>query len=100
MGYVYYGGKGLLAVPTSLVNNNNKTGSDARPYFLCIHCGTYNACRCKIVGPTFGFWVGVLMAIVCYPASLFCGCCATEVGKKVLRTPVDINESISRAIPF
>ncbi|EZF11924.1 hypothetical protein H112_06987 [Trichophyton rubrum D6] len=71
-----------------------------QPYFLCIQCGTDNACRCKIVGRTLGFWAAVLAAIVCYPAALFCGCCATEMGKKVQGTPVDINQSISRAIPF
>ncbi|ROW01428.1 hypothetical protein VPNG_07601 [Cytospora leucostoma] len=32
--------------------------------------------------PTIGFAVGVVLAVVCWPLSLFCGCWATETGKK------------------
>ncbi|KAF7896278.1 hypothetical protein EAF00_006292 [Botryotinia globosa] len=73
--------------------------------FVCIQCGTdQNPCHVKIVGPTLGFGVGVLSALVCWPASLFVGCCATEVGKnaqiRMLGAPVDINGQVSNAIPF
>ncbi|KAF7905274.1 uncharacterized protein EAF01_005795 [Botrytis porri] len=69
--------------------------------FVCIQCGTdQNPCHVKVVGPTLGFGVGVLSALVCWPASLFVGCCATEVGKKMLGAPVDINGQVSNAIPF
>ncbi|KAF2502653.1 hypothetical protein BU16DRAFT_16508 [Lophium mytilinum] len=50
---------------------------------VCFQCGTdQNPCHCKVVGPTIGFAVTVVMAVVCWPASLFCCCCATETGKQ------------------
>jgi len=68
---------------------------------LCIQCGTdQNPCHCKIIGPTIGFGVAIVMAIVCWPASLFCGCCATETGKKMLGAPVDVSGQVSNSIPF
>ncbi|KAF5869675.1 uncharacterized protein Bfra_010872 [Botrytis fragariae] len=94
--------------------------------FVCIQCGTdQNPCHVKIVGPTLGFGVGVLSALVCWPASLFVGCCATELlvlphpsithlsqanvemmttnnsaHIRMLGAPVDINGQVSNAIPF
>ncbi|PQE14949.1 hypothetical protein CJF32_00002500 [Rutstroemia sp. NJR-2017a WRK4] len=68
--------------------------------FFCIQCGTdQNPCHIKVVGPTLGFAVGLASApnakksqmltnpsqIVCWPASIFVGCCATETGKKCTR---------------
>lgn len=41
-----------------------------------------NPCHCKVVGPTIGFGVAVVMAVVCWPASILCGCCLTDAGKK------------------
>ncbi|KAL1961245.1 hypothetical protein VTO42DRAFT_3191 [Malbranchea cinnamomea] len=67
---------------------------------FCFQCGTDTPCRCKVVGPTLGFYLGIVTAIVCYPASLFCGCCATKTGSRVLGFPVDVNNAVSRAIPF
>ncbi|OCK85188.1 hypothetical protein K432DRAFT_287323 [Lepidopterella palustris CBS 459.81] len=68
---------------------------------ICFQCGTdQNPCHCKVVGPTIGFGVTVVMAVFCWPAALFCGCCATDVGKAVLAAPVDTGNSISNAIPF
>ncbi|KAL5371249.1 hypothetical protein DPSP01_014401 [Paraphaeosphaeria sporulosa] len=68
---------------------------------VCFQCGTdQNPCHCKVVGPTIGFLVTVGMAIVCWPASLLCCCCATDTGKKVLALPVDTGNSISNAIPI
>ncbi|EMC92390.1 hypothetical protein BAUCODRAFT_38442 [Baudoinia panamericana UAMH 10762] len=50
---------------------------------VCIQCGTdQNPCHIKVVGPTAGFIVAVCLAVVCWPAAIFCGCCATETGKK------------------
>ncbi|APA12359.1 hypothetical protein MFRU_016g01170 [Monilinia fructicola] len=69
--------------------------------WVCIQCGTdQNPCHVKVVGPTLGFGIGVLSALVCWPASIFVGCCATETGKKMLGAPVDINGQVSNAIPF
>ncbi|KAF2816744.1 uncharacterized protein BDZ99DRAFT_609 [Mytilinidion resinicola] len=68
---------------------------------VCFQCGTdQNPCHCKVVGPTLGFAVTVVMAVVCWPASLFCGCCATETGKHVLAAPADTGNAVSNAIPF
>ncbi|KAF1818641.1 uncharacterized protein K489DRAFT_384557 [Dissoconium aciculare CBS 342.82] len=68
---------------------------------ICIQCGTnQNPCHVKIVGPTLGFVVGVCLAVVCWPAALLCGCCATEAGKKTLGFPADSSGAISDAIPF
>ncbi|KAF2458724.1 hypothetical protein BDY21DRAFT_284039 [Lineolata rhizophorae] len=66
---------------------------------FCIQCGTDNACRCKIVGPTIGFGVGVLAAIVCWPLSLCCCCCATDAGKRLLATPADMSNAVADAFP-
>ncbi|GAB7345797.1 hypothetical protein MBLNU457_4059t1 [Dothideomycetes sp. NU457] len=68
---------------------------------ICFQCGTdQNPCHCKVVGPTIGFCATIVLAVVCWPASIFCGCCATETGKKMLATPVDASGAISNAIPF
>ncbi|CAG5156525.1 uncharacterized protein ALTATR162_LOCUS4322 [Alternaria atra] len=68
---------------------------------VCFQCGTdQNPCHCKVIGPTIGFVVTVGMAIVCWPASLLCCCCATDTGKSVLALPVDTGNSISNAIPI
>lgn len=102
---------------------------------ICIQCGTgkhsiprggqrayltstdQNPCHVKVVGPTLGFILGVGMAIVCWPAALFCGCCATEAGKKfakvnvescvdayqlfrTLGLPADTSRDVGNAIPF
>ncbi|PVH76215.1 hypothetical protein DL98DRAFT_562071 [Cadophora sp. DSE1049] len=69
--------------------------------WVCIQCGTdQNPCHCKVVGPTFGFITGVLLVVVCWPASLFCGCCASERGKKMLGAPVEISGKLSNSIPI
>lgn len=50
---------------------------------ICFQCGTdQNPCHCKVVGPTIGFGVAVVLAVICYPTSIFFGCGATETGKK------------------
>ncbi|KAF2020234.1 hypothetical protein BU24DRAFT_419789 [Aaosphaeria arxii CBS 175.79] len=68
---------------------------------VCFQCGTdQNPCHCKVVGPTLGFIVTVCAAIVCWPASLLCCCCATDAGKSVLAAPVDMGNSVNRAIPI
>ncbi|KAF2249694.1 hypothetical protein BU26DRAFT_482361 [Trematosphaeria pertusa] len=76
--------------------------SDCIPLpIICFQCGTdQNPCRCKVVGPTLGFGVTVIMAIVCWPASLLCCCCATDAGKKVLALPVDAGNAVSNSIPI
>ncbi|KAL5338655.1 hypothetical protein BJX70DRAFT_398405 [Aspergillus crustosus] len=68
---------------------------------LCFQCGTdQNPCRCKVVGPTLGFFVTIVAAVICYPASLFCGCCCTKTGKDMLAYPVKLNGQVSNAIPI
>ncbi|TVY65627.1 hypothetical protein LSUE1_G006938 [Lachnellula suecica] len=68
---------------------------------ICFQCGTdQNPCHCKVVGPTLGFLTAVVLAVVCWPASLFCGCCASEQGKKMLGAPVEISGEVSNAIPI
>ncbi|KAJ9191152.1 hypothetical protein DTO166G4_4838 [Paecilomyces variotii] len=68
---------------------------------ICFQCGTdQNPCHCKVVGPTCGFIACVLAAIVCWPASLFCGCCATQTGNDMLGFPVKLNAEVSNTIPF
>ncbi|KMQ41763.1 hypothetical protein HL42_7567 [Trichophyton rubrum] len=60
---------------------------------VCFQCGTdQNPCRC--------FAVGIISAIICYPASLFCGCWGTEAGKRMLARPVEWNAEVSQVIPF
>ncbi|KAH9830692.1 hypothetical protein Tdes44962_MAKER09003 [Teratosphaeria destructans] len=59
-----------------------------------------NPCHVKVVGPTLGFVTGVVLAVVCWPASIFCGCCATEAGKKMLGAPADTSGQVSNCIPF
>ncbi|KAF8862441.1 hypothetical protein BDZ45DRAFT_585563 [Acephala macrosclerotiorum] len=69
--------------------------------WVCFQCGTdQNPCHCKGVGPTLGFGVAIALAVVCWPASLFCGCCATERGKKMLGAPVEFSGKVSNAIPI
>ncbi|KAF2718784.1 hypothetical protein K431DRAFT_305795 [Polychaeton citri CBS 116435] len=68
---------------------------------ICIQCGTdQNPCHVKVVGPTLGFIIGIILAIICWPASIFCGCCCTEAGKKTLGYPADTSQAVSNAIPF
>ncbi|KAL1590297.1 hypothetical protein WHR41_01231 [Cladosporium halotolerans] len=68
---------------------------------VCIQCGTnQNPCHVKVVGPTLGFILGILLAIICWPAAIFCGCCVSEAGKKMLAYPADTSGRISNAIPF
>ncbi|KAL4915276.1 hypothetical protein BDW62DRAFT_188667 [Aspergillus aurantiobrunneus] len=68
---------------------------------ICFQCGTdQNPCRCKVFGPTIGFVVTVVAAVVCYPASIFCGACCTKTGKDVLAYPVKLNGKVSNAIPI
>ncbi|KAJ4396369.1 hypothetical protein N0V93_000588 [Gnomoniopsis smithogilvyi] len=52
---------------------------------VCIQCGpgVNNPCHFKIVGPTIGFAIAVLLAIICWPLSIFFCCCGTETGKSV-----------------
>ncbi|EEQ30634.1 conserved hypothetical protein [Microsporum canis CBS 113480] len=38
--------------------------------------------------------------IICYPASIFCGCWGTEKGKRMLSRPVEWNAEVSQVIPF
>lgn len=41
---------------------------------ICIQCGTnQNPCHCKIVGPTIGFGVAVVMAVSEIPFTLLSG---------------------------
>ncbi|KAL3475006.1 hypothetical protein BJX99DRAFT_230349 [Aspergillus californicus] len=73
------------------------------PFFfpICFQCGTdQNPCRCKVVGPTLGFVATVVAAVVCYPASIFCGCCCTKTGKDMLAYPVKLNGQVSNCIPI
>ncbi|KAF2138584.1 uncharacterized protein K452DRAFT_234248 [Aplosporella prunicola CBS 121167] len=68
---------------------------------VCFQCGTdQNPCHCKVVGPTIGFGVAVVLAVVCWPASLLCGCCLTDAGKKMLAAPADTSGAVSNAIPI
>ncbi|PLB53030.1 hypothetical protein P170DRAFT_434756 [Aspergillus steynii IBT 23096] len=68
---------------------------------LCFQCGTdQNPCRCKVVGPTLGFCVTVVAAVICYPASIFCGCCLTQKGKDCLGYPVKLNQKVANCIPI
>ncbi|TVY22257.1 hypothetical protein LHYA1_G009038 [Lachnellula hyalina] len=68
---------------------------------ICFQCGTdQNPCHCKVIGPTLGFFSTVVLAIVCWPASLFCGCGMTETGKKMLGAPVQLSGKINNAIPI
>ncbi|RDI77840.1 COP9 signalosome complex subunit 1 [Venturia inaequalis] len=69
--------------------------------WVCFQCGTdQNPCHCNVVGPTIGFGCAVVLAVFCWPAALFCGCCASETGKKMLAAPVDISGRISNSIPI
>ncbi|PSK58604.1 hypothetical protein C1H76_6882 [Elsinoe australis] len=68
---------------------------------VCFQCGTdQNPCHCKVVGPTLGFVVAVGMAIFCWPASILCGCCITDTGKKMLAAPADTSAAVSNCIPI
>ncbi|KAL1995081.1 hypothetical protein VTN49DRAFT_1268 [Thermomyces lanuginosus] len=68
---------------------------------ICFQCGTnQNPCRCKVVGPTAGFVACILAAVVCWPASIFCGCWATKKGSDMLGYPVKLNGQITDTIPI
>ncbi|BDD56824.1 hypothetical protein MAP00_002242 [Monascus purpureus] len=68
---------------------------------ICFQLGTtQNPCRCKVVGPTLGFVLFIVSAVVCWPASLFCGCWATKTGTDVLGYPAKLNGEVSQGIPF
>ncbi|KAL1988141.1 hypothetical protein VTN96DRAFT_671 [Rasamsonia emersonii] len=68
---------------------------------ICFQFGTdQNPCRCKVVGPTLGFFTFLLAGIICWPASIFCGCWATKTGSELLAYPVRLNGEISNFIPI
>ncbi|KAJ5728390.1 hypothetical protein N7493_004720, partial [Penicillium malachiteum] len=57
------------------------------PFFpifpICFQCGTdQNPCHCKVVGPTLGFCSTIVAAVICWPASIFCGCGCTQTGRE------------------
>ncbi|KFY33832.1 hypothetical protein V494_07282 [Pseudogymnoascus sp. VKM F-4513 (FW-928)] len=59
-----------------------------------------NPCHIKIVGPCLAIPVVVVLAVVCWPASLFCGCCTTERGTRTAMLPNKTYGDIVNAIPI
>lgn len=71
------------------------------PPVLCIQCGTnQNPCGCKVVGPTLGFLVGAVSAIVAYPAGAVTWCVSKNGGRRLFATPARIMYATNMAIPI
>ena len=46
--------------------------------FACIQVGTDNACRCKVLGLTLDFIIGLVSACICWPLGALSNCCCLE----------------------
>jgi hypothetical protein len=68
---------------------------------ICFQCGnTDNPCRCKVVGPTLGFVVAALSAILFYPAGLVTYACDRKQSRALFSAPAQIQGKMSSGIPF
>ena len=68
--------------------------------FACVQVGTDNPCRCKVLGPTVGFVVGALSAVICWPLGALSYCCNRPFADKSFGTPVGVFNSIANAAPI
>jgi hypothetical protein len=68
---------------------------------ICFQCGnTDNPCRCKVVGPTLGFVLAALSAILFYPAGLVTYACDRKQSQALFAAPAQIQWKMSSGIPF
>jgi len=68
---------------------------------LCIQIGVPdNPCRCKIIGPTLGFIVGVVAAVICWPLGVLFYCCNRVFADSLFGKPVYLWRAVAAAIPF
>jgi hypothetical protein len=56
--------------------------------------------RCKVIGPTVGFVVGVLTAVVAWPLGALVYCCNRPAGNRAFSTPVNIYGTVKDAFPI
>ena len=68
--------------------------------FACVQVGTDNPCRCKVLGPTVGFVVGALSAVICWPLGALSYCCCRDFADTCFGTPVGMFNSIANAAPI
>ncbi|KAF6252574.1 hypothetical protein COO60DRAFT_1274268, partial [Scenedesmus sp. NREL 46B-D3] len=57
-------------------------------------------CRCKIIGPTVGFVVGALTAVVAWPLGALVYCCNRHAGNRAFSTPVNTYGQVKNAFPI
>jgi hypothetical protein len=68
---------------------------------FCIQIGSHdNPCRCKIVGPTIGFILAVVVAVIAWPCGLLVWCCSRSLAERLFSAPVNIWQACSAAVPF
>jgi len=68
---------------------------------LCIQVGSHdNPCRIKIIGPTLGFIVGVVAAVICWPLGVIIYCCNRPMADNLFSRPVALWNSVAAAIPI
>ncbi|GLJ05161.1 hypothetical protein SUGI_0012440 [Cryptomeria japonica] len=69
---------------------------------FCIECGTHdNPCRCKVVGPTLGFLLLLITALVLWPVGAIVFIFNKAKGRKIMSKPVNhIYPAVSHAIPI
>ncbi|KAK1143043.1 hypothetical protein N8T08_007107 [Aspergillus melleus] len=77
---------------------NRKLATTTGPGHLSFGLGRW-ACPGRFLAVA-GFCVTIVAAVICYPASLFCGCCLTQKGKEyVSRPPFPVPEEQGLIFP-
>ena len=67
---------------------------------LCIQIGTDdNPCRCKIVGPTVGFALGLLAALFCWPVGAILWLFHRDAGRHMMGKPMLVWSTVASAVP-
>lgn len=74
--------------------------ASSRMCFICCQFGADNPCGCKIIGPTLGFFLLIILAIFCWPIGAIVWCCSRETGVSIMRTPMNAWTAVSDAIPI
>lgn len=67
---------------------------------FCCEFGSDNPCRCKILGPTLGFIIMIIMAIFCWPIGAIIWCCSKETGRSIMGAPFNAWRSVSAGCPI
>lgn len=67
---------------------------------ICFQFGTHdNPCRCKVLGPTLGFFLGAISTLVYWPAGLLTRPFNKSLSHRYFASPVNVWDRTSRFLP-